>query len=569
MKNLIKVLCFLFISILQAQAPKSFNYQAVARDFSGAVIVNKEISVQFKIIKGNAVGKVLYQEMHSTVTNNYGLFTLKVGEGKTKSSGGLGTISWAEDSHWLEVAIDIEGGNSFSVIGTSQLLSVPYALHAETVTNDKDTQYTAGKGLQLIGNEFSLINVDSNGKQVNGSSPFSTTSAVTSNVLGDISRDSFVFGSSSINDVSGTNDDKRVIFCKNEGAFRAGEARGSQWNITNIGDWSVAFGKDNIASGTYSSSFGYLNTAKGISSIATGYRSVASGNYTIALGTFAEASGFISTSIGYDTDAIGKYSTALGFRTKSSGEKSVAIGDESEASGIGSVALGQKSKASGDQSFAGGSFATAEGSNSVSFGYNSISRAPNSSTFGSNTESTEQNQFVIGQYNFINNVNPNVSGPNSRLFVIGNGLFSSARSNAFYVERSGNAVLAGTLTQNSDRRLKVNITPLKSTLEKIEYINGVNYVWKDTKKRGDALQLGVIAQEVQAQYPELVKEDEEGILSVNYNGLVPVLLEAIKELKSELEVSERQNKNLSDELSLLTSKVNAIISELDIDITKG
>ena len=140
--------------------------------------------------------------------------------------------------------------------------------------------------------------------------------------------------------------------------------------------------------------------------------------------------------------------------------------------------------------------------------------------------------------------------------------------------RNGNATLAGTLTQNSDRRLKTNIAPLKNSLEKINNIQGVNYTWKDTEKRGDDLQLGVIAQEVQAEYPELVTEDAQGTLSVNYTGLVPVLLEAIKELKGELSrteatLSSQQEKTdtLDKQLALLTAKVNIIASELDTDTT--
>jgi hypothetical protein len=88
------------------------------------------------------------------------------------------------------------------------------------------------------------------------------------------------------------------------------------------------------------------------------------------------------------------------------------------------------------------------------------------------------------------------------------------------------------LTQTSDARLKTNITALNSSLENIMRLNGYHYQWKDTAM-GQSLQTGLLAQEVKAVFPELVQQDEKGILSVNYLGLIPVLVEAVKELKKE------------------------------------
>ena len=102
----------------------------------------------------------------------------------------------------------------------------------------------------------------------------------------------------------------------------------------------------------------------------------------------------------------------------------------------------------------------------------------------------------------------------------------------------------GTLTQLSDSRLKTNIRPIGSTLKSVLQIKGYTYNWID-EKRDQTLQFGVLAQELQKIYPELVTKDEKGILSVNYIGLIPVMLESIKELKSELD----QYKNLTREMS--------------------
>lgn len=90
------------------------------------------------------------------------------------------------------------------------------------------------------------------------------------------------------------------------------------------------------------------------------------------------------------------------------------------------------------------------------------------------------------------------------------------------------------LTQTSDARLKTNITSLQGSLENITRLNGYHYQWKDGSM-DQSLQTGLLAQEVQAVFPELVQADDKGLLSVNYLGLLPVLIEAVKELKKENE----------------------------------
>ena len=111
---------------------------------------------------------------------------------------------------------------------------------------------------------------------------------------------------------------------------------------------------------------------------------------------------------------------------------------------------------------------------------------------------------------------------------------SGALGERFVILGDGNAWLQGTLTQNSDARLKTNILPLTSSLQSIKQLNGYTYNWKD-KARDSSLQIGVLAQELQKVYPQLVKEDEKGILSVNYIGLVPVLIESVKDQQKQIE----------------------------------
>jgi hypothetical protein len=119
------------------------------------------------------------------------------------------------------------------------------------------------------------------------------------------------------------------------------------------------------------------------------------------------------------------------------------------------------------------------------------------------------------------------------LFIVGNGTGLSSRSNALTLYGNGNLTIAGTLTQSSDIRLKTNITPMGNVLSALEFITPITYEFKDTQTHPAGLQIGFSAQEIQAQFPELVREDESGNLSVAYGHMSAVLLQAIKEMQAE------------------------------------
>jgi hypothetical protein len=99
---------------------------------------------------------------------------------------------------------------------------------------------------------------------------------------------------------------------------------------------------------------------------------------------------------------------------------------------------------------------------------------------------------------------------------------------------NGNATLLGTLTESSDARLKKNIVPVKNALQKLTQLNGYDYYWKD-EHADPSMQTGVLAQEVQKLFPQLVKEDTKGMMSVNYSGLIPVMIESIKEQQQQID----------------------------------
>jgi hypothetical protein len=117
---------------------------------------------------------------------------------------------------------------------------------------------------------------------------------------------------------------------------------------------------------------------------------------------------------------------------------------------------------------------------------------------------------------------------------------------------------------SSDRRFKKNITPVASALEKLSKLNPVNYDWRrdEFKERGfsDKKQWGFIAQEIEKVMPELVREDKNGYLSLNYNGVIPLLTKAMQEQQTEM---EKQQKEIDE----LKAQLQSIMKMLDNDMS--
>lgn len=126
------VLLVLFVLSVQSysQAPQKMSFQAVLRDNADALIVNGTVGVRASVLQGSAGGTAVYVETHSTVTNANGLATLEIGNGVVVS-GDFTAIDWASGPYFLKTETDPNGGSNYTITGTSQLMSVPYALYAE------------------------------------------------------------------------------------------------------------------------------------------------------------------------------------------------------------------------------------------------------------------------------------------------------------------------------------------------------------------------------------------------------------------------------------------------------
>lgn len=132
---------FMISSLIFAQAPDAFSYQAVVRDGNGDVVSDQPVIARFSILQSNPTGTLVYSETHSITTNLFGLVNVYIGNG-TVLSGDISVINWGAAAHFLKVEIDISGsGTSYTDMGTTQLMSVPYSLYATKAGNGFSGDY--------------------------------------------------------------------------------------------------------------------------------------------------------------------------------------------------------------------------------------------------------------------------------------------------------------------------------------------------------------------------------------------------------------------------------------------
>ncbi|HEX2630049.1 MAG TPA: tail fiber domain-containing protein [Chitinophagaceae bacterium] len=321
----------------------------------------------------------------------------------------------------------------------------------------------------------------------------------------------------------------------NSGSLRAGEIELSKRGINSVG-----FGEKVRSTGKNSFALGYSSEAAGTHSMAIGINTVASASASFAGGVGSDATNAYAFAFGNGAQATGITSFATGNGTTASGVNSIASGNTTEASGMGSVSMGVGTLASADFSLAIGDDTESSGFASFAAGRDAVASGNFSVAMGIGTNADSYGCLALGRYSLMA-ANPNKTAwdADDRILMIGDGTSAASRSNLFYILKNGDAWLQGTLTQASDARLKKNISPLDNALEKIIRLNGYHYNWIDTAVT-TKLQTGVLAQEVQPHMPELVNTETNGELSVNYTGLIPYLIESIKELKKQNDQLQKQ-----------------------------
>ncbi len=130
----LKLTILLFMTVMLnvfAQSPEKMSYQAIIRSQDNSLVANSNISLKIIVHQGTVTGTNVYQETHSVTTNSNGLVSLEIGTGRI-IIGNFSTIAWEKGPYFIETQVDVAGGSNYNIIGASQLLSVPYSLHAKT-----------------------------------------------------------------------------------------------------------------------------------------------------------------------------------------------------------------------------------------------------------------------------------------------------------------------------------------------------------------------------------------------------------------------------------------------------
>ena len=493
------------------------------------------------------------------------------------------------------LGLTISNGNTVTLVDTDdQTLSFNNATNVLTISEGNSVtlpsigsggnHLTAGAGINLSSNSINVdvlngLRIESTDNTVRlGGGLIENTDVRKNNYTMSFSGNGdFVVGSTTSENITGTYSGNKRMFFSDNGAFRAGEATTDVWDKSagNVARWSVAMGFNTLSNSTASIALGYESKATAQYTTALGFRSSASGNNAIAMGNRSDASGtntfaagfssissgISSVALGHENKANGSYSIAFGFRNEASdrhttsmgfnnkasnfgstaiggnnlstGHNSITIGSSNEATASNSLSLGLNNDANGINSIAAGRQSISTGLGSVAFGFRTNSLGNYSFSMGNNTISQSLSEFVVGLNNTVYTPLSTAAWRGTdRIFVVGRGASPNSRQDALVIQKDGTAMLAGNVLISSDRRLKKDIAKIKNANDQLDLINGYTYHWKEEANRSNKLQYGIIAQEIKEVFPSLVAEDGEGHYTVNYDGLIPVLLEAFKEEKA-------------------------------------
>jgi len=332
--------------------------------------------------------------------------------------------------------------------------------------------------------------------------------------------------------------DAGMFYHQDKTALRLGTQNNGSADEANVGQYSLGVGNAVIASGDRAIAMGLSSTASGADSFAVGNGAQATGARAVAMGNGARALNSDAVAIGSSTYASNLFSVAIGRSTSASQNSAFAAGNGAKASGVTSVALGMGTQAKNNYSLATNYQTIASGTSSVAMGKGTQANGITSFAFGDGVIAQGNNSVVFGLDSTISGTT--VTDPRT-MAILGGEVGIGLTSPSVELDVSGSIQYTGNLLDASDRRLKQNIQPLEDgALERMGQVETVSFEMKD---RPGVTELGVIAQDFENIYPELVKtaDDEMGTKSVNYIGMIAPMIKAMQELKAEVDALKVQN----------------------------
>lgn len=515
-------------ALLIAQPPQAFKYQVVVRDGSGDLINNQSVAFSLSILDGGSSGTLIYNEVQTVTTNQFGLASLSVGAGIATTST-FENIDWGSGSKFLKVECDPSGGNTFTYLGSSQLLSVPYALYSNRSGDwirNGDQLYSSNSGFVGIGTTSPSAKLDVAGEAETGISVSSsgsygiwsksdTPSAAA--ILGEgLTSDSWgVYGYNQYGGIA--------VRGYSDGGW-AGHFDGNLYVSENVGigttspsaKLDVAGGSGTGISVSSNSSFGIWS--KSDTPSAAAILGEAQSSETWGVYGYNQFGGIAVR--GYSAGGWAGYfdgnlyvSGNVGIGTSNPGaklhvNKKIRIGEDPSYPTV----YGEIIHEGGGSGFI----------------INSNAGGGTWADLYFQTNGTTKMFIESG-----GNVGIGTTAPTTTLDVNGGGRFRSLTTgtvaNAVYQKSDGTLI-----TGSSDVRLKDNIEPLTESLEKVKQLQGVSFTWKENPEQGRSI--GFIAQDFEKVVPELAFTNQtDGYKGINYAEVTALLVEAIKEQQKIIE----------------------------------
>jgi hypothetical protein len=539
LKKFLFALLVILSNTIYAQAPNKFSYQAVIRDADNQLLVNANVGFRISILLNSTTGSLVYEEEQMVTTNENGLATLVIGNG-TVNFGSISIIQWELNDYYLKTEIDPAGGTNYSLTGTTQLLSVPYALSASngfSLSLSDDNDYRTDRRIGILTDPSTTdynIKLDVAGKtkttQLQVTHNASEGKVLTSDATGNASwQNPFSYWNfsttnsslyPSVNGYMGFGSSYSPLYpfhFRNPYAWMALEST----DPNSGAEFRIIAAQDKKASITFAQ--GWANTLWGMGVDENDkfyfWRNGTSNAMTIDW----------SNNVG-----IGNYNPSN--RLSVSGNA-----DISGNLGLGYTTPTNKLSVNGGADFNGNvGIGVTNPSSPLSFPAaigNKILLYPGASGFAG-----------LGVYsNEVRLHSDNLNGKVSFGWQDNSGNYTEfGKFHAWNNERLAvfGTIWANGTTYASDERFKKNIKSISNPIEKLLQINGVEYEMNTDKFPSmnfqSDRQMGFLAQNVEKVVPEAVNENEDGYKGVDYARLVPLLLESIKEQQKQIELLEKR-----------------------------